>query len=191
MPVNFSVRPIRDRFTPFPVRAQETGGYARVDRPDPNDPIEGLRRQGFQSGTVSMRALPVGGQTPTITPSGESATSRNVNLMQRALAQEEQAKYDVEPGEKRWMAPTVTMAPQDARRNLFLRDPKWQALRQALFEAGADRLRTGARAGYAPRGFFDTQSTMNPNQQNLAALLEAMDLNEGRQEQAARTRLMR
>lgn len=67
-----------------------------------------------------------------------------------------------------------------------LPDPRWEGLKQALFEAGVDRVQTGARAGYAPLGFFDTQETLNAAQQQRARLLQAMMVNEGNSVQASR-----
>ena len=57
----------------------------------------------------------------------------------------------------------------------YLPDPQWEGLKQALFEAGVGRIRTGARAGWDAPGFFDTQTprmsramnTMSPRERLL------------------------
>lgn len=63
--------------------------------------------------------------------------------------------------------------------NIVARDPKWQGLFQALAEAGANHVRTGAAARWDDPGFFDTQDgamsrTMNTMSPRERLLLNAM-----------------
>lgn len=61
-----------------------------------------------------------------------------------------------------------------------LRDPRYEALKQALFENGADHLATGAKKFGDNPGFFDMQNNRNLQRQALAYVLRAGDLNDGR-----------
>jgi hypothetical protein len=117
-----------------------------ADQPNPNDPIETYRRnhpraESGQRGTMSQ--LPGVELPPTILPTGQSALGSNIALMQRAMQESRASDF----------AETTA----DPRRNLVMRDPRWVAQRQALFEAGADNVRTGAAAGWEEPGFYDTQ----------------------------------
>lgn len=102
--------------------------------------------------------------------------SLGVSLMQRGMAQRaaEQAaitrlplaygdaqldKLPNNPGSSvvrtRFDPSTVSQA---ATRGGYLPDARWEGLKQALADAGVDRVRTGARAGWDAPGFFDTQT---------------------------------
>lgn len=158
------------------VAPRATGGYDRAQRPDPNDPIDVYKRAvgpGLVTGQTGSTNLPTRSGATFVTNSGESALSQNVGLMQRADAQ------------------TAASETADRQRNMFTPirtvpiDRRWAALHQALYEAGTDKVQTGASAGYAPRGFFDTQATMSTQARQRAELLKVMEVNSGNWEQAA------
>lgn len=149
------------------MRGRVAGGYDVADLPDPNDPVARLEQStGMQQGQFSIRPLPTAGASNgSLTSSGQSALGQNIDLAARGMATSE--------AEDRAHA-------QDAFRrgvstNIVARDPKWQALMQALFEAGANRTRTGARAGWDAPGFFDTQTSQED--QRVAELLDALSAN--------------
>lgn len=157
--------------TPMP-----TGGFARAVRPDPNDPMDVYRRavgDGLVLGQHGSSQLPTHSGATFVTGNGESALSQNIALEQRGVAQTLQSEL------------------ADRQRNMFTPirtvplDPRWAALHQALFEAGTDKIQTGARAGMGPRGFFDTQATMSTPERQRAELLKALEVNGGRYDQAA------
>lgn len=158
------------------VTPMSSGGFARADRPDPNDPMDVYRRavgDGLVSGQHGSTQLPTHSGATFVANSGESALSQNLALEQRGVAR------------------TLESELADRQRNMFTPirtvplDRKWAALHQALFEAGTDKIQTGARAGMGPRGFFDTQATMSTPERQRAELLKAMELNGGRDDQAA------
>lgn len=122
MPWGMTVRPLTTRLAVTPKAA---GGYARAERPNPNDPVEALKRRGMMSGTAT--ALPVGragNANPTIDALGE-----NMALQQRAME-----------GNRAQVTERAAAPLADYRKPLYLADPKLEALKQALYEAGADRL---------------------------------------------------
>lgn len=115
------------------------GGYELASTPTAEEMERSSRR-----GVFSMHATPQN-------PSFRNMLGENMELQQRAEAHD-QAVADQERREGRTKI-----------RNLYLKDKKWSALFQALSEAGADRVQTGARAGWEKPGFYDTQNVfVNP-----------------------------
>lgn len=115
------------------------GGYERAHIPTAEEAERSSRR-----GVYSMSQLPQ--QSPF-----DNRLHENLELRERAEAHD-QAVADQERREGRTKI-----------RNLYLKDKRWSALFQALSEAGADRVQTGARAGWEQPGFYDTQAVFtNP-----------------------------
>lgn len=169
----FSRRPINTAF-PFAVRANQAGGYEREGIPNVNDPVNVYK---LATGSTSgQHTAPQFGTQPAV----RNELGANLDLSQRASAYDQETA-DIERRERR----------RGSMQNPMLKDKRWSALFQALQEAGADRLQTGARAGFAAPGFFDTQNTSNAGQQGRADLLHAMLLNEGRLDDARFVRGMR
>lgn len=88
-----------------------------------------------------------------------------INLMQRGMATSQAS--DQAHAQDSFSRGVLT--------NTIGRDPRWQGLFQALAEAGATRLRTGAAAKQSGPGFFETQqapmsrafNTMTPRERLL------------------------
>ena len=139
------------------------GGYERASMPNPN----------FAGGvSKGQHTAPQFGSQPAV----QNTLTDNLDLSQRA-AKFDQRVADQERRERR--------ASGGGMQNPFLKDKRWSALFQALTEAGADRMQTGAKAGWEAPGFYDTQNTMGADAQGRRQLLEALLMNQGRSDDAA------
>jgi hypothetical protein len=168
----FSARPLSNPF-PFAVRGRAAGGYEREGIPNVNDPTNAYR---LMTGAPSGQSTaPQFGNQPAF----QNQLGQNLDLRQRAEAVD-QATADQERREGR-----------TTPRNLYAKDKRWSALLQAMTEAGADRMQTGARAGWEAPGFYDTQATMGAGAQDRQRLLEAMLMNQGRTQDAGFVRGLR
>lgn len=76
------------------------------------------------------------------------------------------------------------MANMDMINKSANRRSPWRNFLQAIQNAGADEMQTGAVAGWEKPGFYDTQSTMSADAQDRQRLLEALLMNQGRQDDA-------
>lgn len=147
MPFNVSVSSRARR----PVQAMASGGYQIADRVDPNDAIAIAQRANpaFQGGVFSVSPQ-LNSTNPNVTASGGSALAQNVALGMRGQANRqafEQADRSANPfAAVNFVHPTIGA----------------DALLQALYESGADRVRSGASAGMDAPGFFDTQQRRMP-----------------------------
>lgn len=164
----FSMRPLRDPYAIAVGARSASGGYERADMPDANSP-ENLYGKG-------QHTSPQFGNQPAV----NNTLGQNLDLSQRA-GEHDAIVADEERHERR----------AGSMQNPYLKDKRWSALFQALSEAGADRLQTGARAGWEAPGFFDTQATTNAGSQGRADLLQAMLLNQGRPDDARFVRGLR
>jgi hypothetical protein len=157
MPIAASVSPLR---APLRVAPRPSGGFARVSAPDPNDAMPTRLRQSppLAPGVNSMRAMPDGAalQATFVAPTGESALARNLALQTRAAAETQAA--DASERARNMFAPPRTV----------LRDPRWSALFQALFESGAGHTRAENGALPTSGGLPDVTSAaygFTPEQQ--------------------------
>ena len=164
----FSSRPLRDPYALAVGARSDRGGYERAERPDVNSP-ENLYGPG-------QHTSPQFGNQPAVT----NTLTQNLDLSQRAGAHD-QAVADDERMERR----------KGGMQNPYLKDKRWSALFQALTEAGADKVQTGAKAGWDAPGFYDTQSTMDAGAQGRQQLLQALLMNQGRNDDAAFVRGLR
>lgn len=169
----FSRRPISDPYSLAVTTADPRGGYARSTY-NPNSASEQYKlSQGLTNGQYTS---PQFGNQPAV----NNTLGQNLDLSQRA-GEHDAIVADEERHERR----------AGSMQNPYLKDKRWSALFQALSEAGADRLQTGARAGWEAPGFFDTQATTNAGSQGRADLLQAMLLNQGRPDDARFVRGLR
>ena len=145
------------------------GGYERASMPNPN----------FAGGvSQGQHTSPQFGTQPAVS----NQLTANLDLSQRA-SKFDQKVADQERHERR--------AGGGGMQNPMLKDKRWSALLQALQEAGADTMQTGARAGWEDPGFYDTQATMRADAQGRQQLLEALLMNQGRTLDATFVRGMR
>ena len=143
------------------------GGYERASMPNPN----------FAGGvSKGQHTSPQFGNQPAV----QNALGENLSLSQRADRFDRDVAYK-ERHERRG----------GSMQNPYLKDKRWSALFQALTEAGADRMQTGAKAGWEQPGFYDTQSTMGADAQGRQQLLQALLMNQGRNDDAAFVRGLR
>lgn len=167
MPVRVSVR---DLDSPLVLQPRAQGGFARASRPNPNSAIETWKRRGnadVVGGTSSMSQLPQANATnPAI-----DGLAENINLAERARLH--RAMFEADELEAR--AGNDGLA-SIRRIDTVGRDPRFDALFQAMYESGATRARTGARAGWDRPGFFDGPRE-SLQQQRLADELFASDVN--------------
>lgn len=157
----FSMRPLRDPYAIAVGARSASGGYERADMPDANSP-ENLYGKG-------QHTSPQFGNQPAV----QNQLTANLDLSQRADAHDQRVA-DQERKERR----------KGGMQNPYLKDKRWSALFQAMTEAGADKMQTGARAGWEAPGFYDTQNTMSADAQDRKRLLEALLMNQGRQDDA-------
>ena len=152
----FSRRPLSDPYALAVGARSDRGGYERAQSQDANSP-ENLYGRG-------QHTSPQFGNQPAVT----NTLTQNLDLSQRAGAHD-QAVADDERMERR----------KGGMQNPYLKDKRWSALLQALTEAGADRMQTGAKAGWEQPGFYDTQSTMDAGAQGRQQLLDALIAGQG------------
>jgi hypothetical protein len=142
--------------------------------PNVNDPVNAYKL--MTGATSGQHTSPQFGNQPAV----NNALTENLNLSSRANAFDQQTA-DSERHERRG----------GSMINPYLKDKRFSALFQALSEAGADRVQTGARAGWEQPGFYDTQSTMGADAQGRQQLLEALLMNQGRTQDAGFVRGLR
>ena len=164
----FSRRPLSSPYALAVGARSDRGGYERAERPDVNSP-ENLYGAG-------QHTSPQFGNQPAVS----NQLTSNMDLSQRA-GMHDAAVADNERHERR----------AGSMQNPYLKDKRWSALFQALTEAGADRMQTGAKAGWEQPGFYDTQNTMDAGAQGRQQLLQALLMNQGRNDDAAFVRGLR
>lgn len=107
------------------------GGYERSTRPNPNSAMATFERRsqdGYQGGGSAL-----GAGIGQMLRGMENRRAEDLANAQGSLA--------------RGVGTISTVLP----------DIRWEGLKQALYEAGVGRARTGARAGMGSPGFYDVQ----------------------------------
>ena len=153
----FNMRVTENRGMP-PVRPRTAGGYERASVPNPNDPMEIYKRShgNIAGGTYGSSQMPeVNAPNPLFTGTGGSALGENIS--RAARGREHRQQYAAGETERRAQAGNTGIAAW-APIDTVGKDPKTDALLQALYEAGTDELQTGAAAGWQGRGFYDLQT---------------------------------
>ena len=179
----FSRRPLDDPYALAVGGRSASGGYARAEIPDANNPADIYKL--MTGATSGQHTSPQFGtpSLPTHLPGGMSALEYNAANAERA-----QAATDAARGAANEQG-GLTNVVQGIR---TVRSSKaWDALAGALAGMGVDKLQTGARAGWEQPGFFDTQRTMGADAQGRQQLLEALLINQGRTQDAGFVRGMR
>ena len=164
MPFRVTERDITSPYSRRMMTASPTGQRAMFERPDPNDAmatyarshpaIEGLR--GAQFG-IQPFGNPMSDPRQGVSAAGLSAQADQLDAA-KAQQWAQMRQRDVEAGNlsgSTAMHQNALTQQNQLASNIL--GGEWRPFLQSLYNAGADRLASGARMGMGGRGFFDTQ----------------------------------
>ncbi len=159
MPFNVNVSALSPGSRRFAVSPNQTGGYTRDTRQNPNSGMATYQRN--QQPTTQPT------QGPLLPPNVASQDPLGTRLQLAGVKASQDSAYERSKDAASRGVATI---------NTVLPDPKWAGLMQALFESGAENVKARG-SGWGTPGFFAQQDPNNLQRKALVEQLQAQDLN--------------